>query len=268
MADFTSSPLSIDLSSVGSICEEEWRAFLKDITVIPTPERQDLSGFLLNWVAVFMPEAFPPSLSNQMAAWMDNFLANDTSVWGFTKPPLIGSTLFALYDDPHWLRIQVENFDDGGSTLRNFLHNSLALVAPRMSFDPALIARLDFGLKTAYFYMDTPMVLYAVSKGDPVTKVANLHKWKDAYFMNPTEKDTVAKLVSGGWAENPLQHWLLRMTSYVALRLCCQLNTLSRNATLPLGVDMSAIWERIDNHPLFSSHIQLVRPAERISNGY
>ena len=92
MAEFASSSRSIDLSRIADICEEEWQAFLDDISIDPIPERQDLRAFFLNWVAVFMPEAFPStSLISQMAVWMEEHHATDKTVWGFAKPPLIGA---------------------------------------------------------------------------------------------------------------------------------------------------------------------------------
>ncbi len=172
-----------------------------------------------------------------------------------------------MNDDPHWLSIQVENFDDGGSILRSFLHKSLALIAPRMVFDSELIARLDYGMKIPYFMMDTPLVLYAVSRGDPEQKLANLKKWKSAYFMNPAEELTVDRFLKGDPAANPLQYWLLRNTSYALLRLECQLSGPAVNAALPPGIALSDVWERVQKHPLVSPCIELQRPTERKSNG-
>ncbi len=62
MAEFDASSLSINLDRIASVCEEEWAAFLHDMDIEPIPDRQDFRGFLLNWVAVFAPEAFPPAL--------------------------------------------------------------------------------------------------------------------------------------------------------------------------------------------------------------
>ena len=267
MAEFASSSLSIDLSRTAAICEEEWQAFLDDISIDPIPERQDLRAFFLNWVAVFVPEAFPSSLTSQMAVWMEEQQATDETVWGFAKPPLIGATLFAMTDSPYWLRIQIANFDYGGSQLRNFMHKTLALVAPRMSFDSELIARLDYGLKVPYFMMDTPLVIYAVTKGDAAEKIANLKKWRESHFMNTAEAETVDRLLKGDPAENPLPSWLLRNTSYVALRIGCYPKGASAATTLPLGAALSDIWNRVAQHPLFSAYVKLDRPAERNSNG-
>ena len=32
------------------------------------------------------------------------------TVWGSAKPPLIGATLFAMTNNPYWLRIQIRQF--------------------------------------------------------------------------------------------------------------------------------------------------------------
>jgi hypothetical protein len=267
VSEFASPSPSIDLNRTAAICEEEWQLFLEDVGIDPIPERQDLRAFFLNWVAVFVPEAFPSSLTSRMAAWMEEYQATDETVWGFAKPPLIGAALFALTDSPYWLRVQIRNFDYGGSQLRSFLHNTLALVAPRLSFDSELTARLDHGLKVPYFMMDTPLVLYAVSKGDVEQKLSNLKMWRESYFMNTAEEETVDRLLKGDPARNPLQSWLFRNTSYTALRIGCYPTGANAEGALPLGAVLSDVWKSLAQHPLFSAYVRLDRPAERNSNG-
>jgi hypothetical protein len=134
-----------------------------------------------------------------------------------------------------------------------------------MSFDSELIARLDQGLKIPYFMMEAPLVLYAVSKGDAELKLSNLKKWRESYFMNTAEEETVDRLLKGDPARNPLQSWLLRNTCYAALRIGCYPSGASGETTLPLGAAFSGIWKSIDQHPLFSACVRLDRPAERNS---
>jgi hypothetical protein len=267
MTDFASSSLAINLSRIAAICEEEWQSFLDDVNIHPIPERQDLRGFFLNWVAVFAPEAYPSSLISRMASWMAEHRATDSTVWAFAKPPLIGATLFALTNSSYWLDEQISNFAYGGSDLRSFLHNTLALIAPLMSFDAELLARLEYGMKVPYFGMDTPLVLYAASKGDPAVKLANLRKWQESYFMNIQEKETVERFLKGDPANNPLQYWFLKNTSYVMLRLACEPGGPPEDATLPLGITLSDIWERVRKHPMVSSHVRLQSPTDRKSSG-
>ena len=121
MAEFTSSPLSIDLSRIAGICDEEWQSFLDDMDITHVPQRQDLRGFFLNWVAVFIPEAFPASLQSKMCTWMEPQLDARDSTWGYVRPPLIGATLFALTGNRRRLQVQFENFADAGSQVRKFL---------------------------------------------------------------------------------------------------------------------------------------------------
>lgn len=268
MVEFASTSPSIDLSRIASICEEEWQAFLDDMEIDPIPRRQDLRGFFLNWVAVFVPEAFPSSLLSRMVLWMRKHLDEEETLGNFSKPALIGAALYALTEDQYWICVQARNFDYGGSNVRCFLHNSLALVAPKMVFDSALVSRLDYGMKIPFFNMDTALALYAVSKGDdPEQKLTNLKKWQTLYFMNSAEAETVDRFLKGLPASNPLQHWLLTNTSYALLRLGCHLSGPPVDAFLPLGIDLSEIWERVGKHPLVSSYIELQRSPERNSNG-
>lgn len=257
--EFAHSPLSLDFSRIGAICEEDWAEFLNDLDVDPIPERQDLRGFLLNWVATFIPEAFPASLSDRLADWMDEYCASAELPWCFVNPPLIGTTLFALTGNPHHLRIQFNNFSNGGSQLRSFLHNSLSLVAPQVEFDDDLIAKLDFGMSVPYFFMDTPLVLYAVSKGDRMEKLANFKKWKEQYRMNPAEAEVVERFLAGRPAPNPLLSWLMRNTAYVSLRLGCYPVASAADASLPLSLPFSLIWSRVEVHPLYSGAVSIAR---------
>ena len=261
MAEFDASPISIDLDRIGAVCEEEWLALLADMDIEPVPERQDLRGFLLNWVAVFAPEAFPSALADKMAAWMEDSSAVSRSEWRVVKRPFIGATLFALTGNTRWLRIQSNNFAHGDSQLRRFFHRTLALVAPRLTFDEDLVAGLERGLRNRHFVMAPPLVLYAVSQGDAEEKIANLAAWKAAYPMNSAEEETVARFLSNEPAANPLQAWLLRSSSYAALRLGSQAGSSTQSVRLPIGLGFSEVWERVQRHPLMSGWVVLERPG-------
>jgi hypothetical protein len=245
---------------IAAVCGEEWQSFLHDMPLTPVPQRQDLRGFLLNWVAVFIPEAFPPSLQSAMASWMESQLETIDSGWGYTKPPLIGSTLFALTGSLHWLQLQLENFADGGSLVRSFFHKSLALIAPRISFGSELLRRLDFGMKTVYFYMDVPLALYAVAQGNANEKLANFKRWQEG-FMNSDEKEVVDGFLKGHSVKNPLQPWISEKMTYIALRIGCLPSASAQNVRLPSGVELSTVWERMEGHPLFHPYIELKRDA-------
>jgi hypothetical protein len=248
--------LFIDRSRIATICEEEWVSFLNDNHLTPVPERQDQRGFFLNWAAVFLPDAFPTSLQPQLSAWMEQQFDQPDS--GYVKPPLIGSTLFALTSDQHWLRIQLDNFADGGSQVRTFFHKSLALVAPRITFDPELLRRLDFGMKSVYFYMDVALTLYIVAQGDTEEKLVHLQRWQGG-FLNEREKAAVKGFIEGRPVRNPLLFWLTEKIAYVALRIGCLPTGPVEDAVLPLGIELSTVWARIKDHPLFSSYIELKR---------
>ena len=264
MAEFSSSPLSIDLSRISAICDEEWQSFLDDMDITPVPQRQDLRGFFLNWVAVFIPQAFPASLQSAMVAWMEPQLDTRDSTWGYVRPPLIGPTLFALTSNRGWLQVQFDNFADGGSLVRSFFHNSLALVAPRISFDQELLRRMDFGMKSVYFYMDVPLALYAISQGDTEEKLANLRRWQEG-FMNSQEKAAVEGYLKGLPVPNPLQHWLLEKVSYVGMRIGCFQVRTPVSGGLPLGLGVSGVWQSMQEHPLFSPYIEIARRESQVT---
>jgi hypothetical protein len=57
-----------------------------------------------------------------------------------------------------------------------------------------------------------------------------------------------------------MQYWLLEKMTYVAMRLASFPQTQDGATGLPLGVELSTVWERVQRHPLFSSYISLVLP--------
>lgn len=248
--------LFIDKSLIEAICEAEWEAFLADDSISPVPEKQDLRGFFLNWVAVFLPEAFPPALEYRMADWMARQLVKPDEGWSYVHPPLIGSTLFALTGSSHWLRFQRENFADGGASARTFFHKSLALVAPQMEFDSQLLLSLNRGMEIPFFFMDYALALYVVSKGDHGEKLINFKRWSTR-FMNPDEAALVSGILSHGLVPNPFLSWLLEKLNYVALRMACSRTESAIPENLPLRVDFSDPWQRTRKHPLFRPYIEL-----------
>lgn len=258
MPEFTSTRLSVDASRLGGACEEEWQLFLDDIDLKPIPHRQDYRGFFLNWVALFVPEAFPTALQSTMTDWLKRELDADDEVMVNVKVPLIGSTLYALTGSTDWLRIQLRDFAYGGSFVRTYLHQSLALAAPELYFYPDLASRLDFGMKCVYFDMDIPLALYVVARGDAEEKLNNFKRWQQG-FMNAREQELVDGIVKGYNVRNPLESWIRDKMTYTALRLGCLPLHKSVNAGLPLGIEFSSIWERMQVHPLFHSYIELKR---------
>ncbi len=256
MNEFASPSLAIELNRISLLCEEEWQAFLQDMAISPVPERQDLRAYLLNWVAEFIPEAFPQSLIPIMGSWLVPRLDTKNVVCDLSKPALIGSALFSLTECIGWIRIQLDNFAYGGSVVRSFLHNSLALAAPHITFDQALLACLELGMKTPYFFMDVPLALYAVSKGNVQDKMANLRRWQQG-FLNPQEREFVDGLLKSRLVANPLHPWLARNTNYVAIRMACFLRSTTAPERLSLGLSASAVWKRIEEHPLSSAYLSL-----------
>lgn len=160
--------------------------------------------------------------------------------------------------------MQFDNFADGGSLVRSFFHKSLALVAPRISFGPELLQRMDIGMKNVYFYMDVPLALYAVSQGDTDEKLENLKRWQEG-FMNQQEKDAVDGYIKGLPVHNPLRYWLLEKMSYIGMRIGCFQGTVPRDIGLPLGLDFAAIWQRVQEHPLYSPYIEMARCVSQVT---
>jgi hypothetical protein len=113
-------------------------------------------------------------------------------------------------------------------------------------------------MKAVYFYMDVALTLYTVAQGDTEEKLVNLRRWQKG-FLNEREKAAVDGFIEGLPVRNPLLFWLTENLAYVALRIGCLPTAPAEDAGLPLGIELSAVWTRIKDHPLFSPYIELKR---------
>ena len=113
-------------------------------------------------------------------------------------------------------------------------------------------------MKTVYFYMDVALALYTVAQGDTEEKLVNLRRWQKG-FLNEREKAAVDGFIEGLPVRNPLLFWLTEKLAYVALRIGCLPTAPAEDAGLPLGIELSAVWARMKDHPLFSPCIELKR---------
>ena len=70
MKESTDTAHVLNPERIAAICHQEWQAFLDHFSHQFTP-RQMFRSFLINWVAVFFPEAIYPTLRSEMSNWMD-----------------------------------------------------------------------------------------------------------------------------------------------------------------------------------------------------
>jgi hypothetical protein len=106
--------------------------------------------------------------------------------------------------------------------------------------------------------MDVALTLYTVALGNPEEKLVNLRRWENG-FLNESEKAAVKGFIDGRPVRNPLLFWLTENIAYVALRIGCLPTAPAEDAVLPLGIELSAVWARMKDHPLFSPYIELKR---------
>src|SRR5262249_39752854 len=108
---------------------------------------------------------------------------------------------------------------------------------------------------------DTALILFAFSQGQSSRKQEFLEHLKKTYEMNPAEEKTVDCLTNNEYALNPLQTYLLRNTSYVALRLGCIENALNVGQ-LPLTHSLLTVFSQMMDHPLFKGYLKLSSPEK------
>ena len=250
----------IDGARIESLLEEEWAFFQCDVEVLPVTEIQDLRAYFIAWVCTFLPEIVPAefreNLEGKLAEWRcrADFA---TSFW--FRPLALEAALFSLEGNPVWLNTCREYFAYGGSQLRRFVHQAMALVAPRVHFDGQLLAGLDYGLSVPYFFMDTPLLLYAVSLNPTEEKVETMRRWLTTYRHNSEEEEILNRLTKGEAVRNWLQphfHWLAK---YACSRLACG-GPPGYSEQLPLfdhGLPWRTLWERLRAHPLAGATVRI-----------
>jgi hypothetical protein len=243
-----------DAGLLNALLEEEIRAFTADLSQPTLSREQELRGGLISWLCYFVPELVSPE---NLKLLRDSHETNCTAYferWYQLLP--LEMALFGLTRDHAWLNNHKRNLAYGGSSLRYYVMQSLALAVPDLRFDDyELVDPIRQGLSIPYFGAEEGAAMLAMCKGPAHSKKAVLKEWHDAFRLN--RPDILKELSEGKQVENWffLGHFFTRQT-YAIHRLCNRrLSQSSRNS--PPFLFVGSLIEQLDQHPMMQRFLKI-----------
>jgi hypothetical protein len=189
---------------INELLIEEISAFVDVLSEATLSHRQELRGGLIAWLCYFLPEMVSPTTQKLL---LDAYEDNRTSyfeTWYQLLP--LEMAMFGLSRDEAWLNNHKRNLSYGGSMLRYYVMQSLALAVPDLYFDdPQMYDAIRYGLSIPYFEAEMGAAMLAMCKGDSGHKKKTLAEWHGAYFLNRPE--ILKNLSEGTFAENWFFMW-------------------------------------------------------------
>lgn len=163
---------------------------------------------------------------------------------------------YGLTREEAWLNSHKRNLAYGGSSLRYYVMQSLALAVPDLRFDDQQLQdAIKHGLSIPYFGAELGAAMLVSCKGERERKIALLSEWHQRFKLN--RPDILKDLSEGRSVEN----WFFLscffgIQAYGMHRLC------SRRASFASGSQTSFLFvgsllEQVDKHPLMQSCIQI-----------
>jgi hypothetical protein len=262
----------IDRAIMDRVLWQLWTEYQRDFSVAPITEVQDLRAFSILWVSAFMPEVVSVRFRKTLAKEV-GLNRERPDFWGFcgSRTLILEAALYALTGEESWLETIRVNLDHHKRSHREIVTESLALVANRLAFDAEMLGRIAHNLKVAHGFCEWPVILFAISRGDPFSKRQQMQGWLNSCDVRGDEHEVLEKLIRGHWVANPFLHRLLRTQQFLTLRLMTALPASDPPIQLSLltpdqgelglcdgSADISAdVWKRISEHPLTASMIKI-----------
>lgn len=243
-----------DASILNQLLSEEIRAFVEHLSEETLSDDQELRGGLIAWLCYFLPELVTQQTSKLL---VDFYEANRTSYferWYQLLP--FEMAIFGLTRDHRWLRAHKRNLAYGGSSLRYYVMQSLALAVPDLSFtDEELFDPIKQGLTIPYFGAEFGAAMLAMCKGDANDKKAVLAEWHDSLFLN--RPDILKNLSEGKQVEN----WFFlrpffRVQTYAIHRLCSPRLNLPEQSP-PAFLFVGSLVDQVEKHPMMQSFLKI-----------
>lgn len=270
----------IDQEKLSRVLKSEFELWAHDFDQSPIPEARDLRAFFIQWFAVFAPECFEGPLVNRIATFtneMRQYTDARRLKWYALLP--IEIALSPLSSNPFWLEYAKPNLNHHNSGLRRSVLESLLLVVDRLRFDdPHLLAPVRDNLERRHMGAKNPVIFLCMAQGEPEMKRTQIKQWLDQVNMNSHDRETLQALTDGEFVPNPFLHHVTQVACYILLRLASEetllepsLSAESQSSVVPdeLGWRLPiartknpsdlglAIWQQMDEHPLFQPFIRL-----------
>jgi hypothetical protein len=144
----------------------------------------------------------------------------------------------------------------GGSNLRYYVMQSLALAVPDLSFyDDEVFDPIKRGLSIPYFGAEFGAAMLAMCKGKASEKKAVLAEWHGSLFLN--RPDILKNLSEGKHVEN----WFFlgpffRIQTYAIHRLCSP-RLYSALASSPAFLFVGSLIEQVEKHPMMQNFLEI-----------
>jgi hypothetical protein len=243
-----------DSSLLNALLAEEIEAFVPELSEYSLSKQQELRGGLISWFCYFVPELVNPETAKLLR---DTHETNRTTYferWYQLLP--LEMALFGLTREESWLNNHKKNLAYGGSLVRYYVMQSLALAVPELYFDdPYISDPIRHGLSIPYFGAEEGAAMLAMCKGATSSKKAVLREWHDSFRLN--RPDILSDLAEGKQVENWffLSHFFTVQT-YVIHRLC------GRKPSAPSGARPSfffvgSLMEQVEKHPMMQPFLRL-----------
>lgn len=241
-----------DASILNHLLVEEIRDFAKHLSEPTLSHEQELRGGLIAWLCYFLPELVTQQTSKLI---VDYYEANRTSYFERWYQPLpLEMAMFGLTRNQGWLTCHKRNLAYGGSNLRYYVMQSLALAVPDLRFDDEeVFDPIKRGLMVPYFGAEFGAAMLAMCKGEASRKKAVLAEWHASLFLN--RPDILKDLSEGKQVEN----WFFlapffRVQTYAIHRLC-SVRLLSTQVSSPEFLFVGSLLPQVENHPMMQAFL-------------
>ena len=147
------------------------------------------------------------------------------------------------------------------------LHAPLALVAPDLNFNtPGLHQGIVSNFARAHFFNNSLLCILCALSNDTVSKLAALQRLADRHDLSPQDKDALETLIKNKEIKNLIISFELSdLSRYVLCRLLTFRDAAADDrpvefelfANLPNVAPIDIFWERMKQHLLLKSYVQL-----------
>lgn len=275
--------IPVDRKRLARVLSSEFDAWVHNFGRIPIPEAQDLRAFLVQWLAVFAPECFEPPLVEDILTFAHETRQHpkfNRDKW--FEVVSIEVALFVLTSDPFWIQTARLNLNHHNYALRSFVQKSILLVVDKIRFDdPEWLAPVDDNLKARHLGSADNVLFLCMAQGDSEMKKTYIKGWLDNGNISPHDHAQLQAFSNNWYAVNPFLHDVARSACYILLRMSCKGDPVQqdlfpdilerevlkppdeRKFEIPLASELGCsdlgaiIWERMNGHPVFQSHIHI-----------
>ncbi len=252
---------------ISQTIEQELDDFLENLSTHPAPDLQYSRSGLIAWFCVFFPEAVMKEQRDRIIdAVTEQKLQDNYNVSLWYRLPFLEISAYALTRKIGFLETIISNIDHHSSQLRRILHAPLALIAPDLNFNtPGLQQGIVSNFARAHFYNNSLLCILCALSTDTTSKLAALQRLADRHDLSPQDKDALETLIKNRQIENLIiSDELSDLCRYVLCRLLMFRDAadvrpvqIDLFANLPNMALLDIFWERMKQHLLLKSYVQL-----------